>query len=1854
MHLVLFFLLCALFCCQPTLAASDESPAYMQVFLTSPLKGNDVLSLHLVPDEKLCRKAYGDDWSLRCLAAPGQDGALARGVRLVPELPGEWRWRGSSTLIFRPKNPWPQATSGTVTLEDLPLPSRIRLTSKKIDFATPPLAALGIHGNMWIDPDLNGERAVSFDVSFTTPPDRSLVERDAVLQIGEGILGRTEFIWSGDGSSCLVKARVATLPEKQTVAVLRLPGVAGKVVRVGTGWNVPEREKIAVQQVTVPGLSSLFCVREARLEPSRNAALVGEYHLTLKTSLLVRPDAVLKAITALQLPRSLQPDAVRSTAWTRAPVIDEEVLNRSTRVKVESLQPVDRPAETLHFKVAVEQDTYLFLDLPGGFGPAPNLTLARPWREVFHARPFGAELDFLQPGNVLVLGGERKLDIHASGLSSVRWRVSRVLNPFLGLLATQGMPFENDSIQFDAMGDVLTGEIPLRRMAPGTPQFVVLDMEPLLRDGRGLMQIQLSGMDGERKVIETARLVLATDLGLVVKKNADGSRDAFVCSLSEGNPVRGADVAILGTNGLPVAEAVTDEGGRAVLPSVSGMEREKSPVAVIVRQNTDMAWLPINDFSRIVDYSRFPVQGQTGSADGINAYVFSERGMFRPGETVHFGIVVRRGDWKALPHDLPFVAELRDASERTIMRRQFTVGEDGLAELSWSSPEGAPAGRYRLDVVMPDPDGVPTVLGSGAVRLEEFQPDTLAIDARIHPDPGKGWIDPAGAVAEVRLRNLYGAPAGDRRLRGQLSVSPARLSFPGYEDFTFHDAMPYQGSALRIDLNEVRTDAEGKSVLPLPLEKLRGGTLSCSLLVEGFEPGGGRAVTKRQSFLVSPLKAVLGYRPAGAGCNLDFIPRGSATTLEFVALDSSLKRTDPGELTFSVAERHYVTSLVTDREGHYRYDETPVEREISVSRRSFDTEGSLSWTVPSEKPGEFLLSVRDAAGQIMARVPFVVAGNDDLRLALGERLPSGILRLRTDRADYAPGEKVRLFLSAPYDGIGLITLERDSVVAYRWFHARAGNSVQEIVVPDNFEGRAYVNVSLARALSSPESFMQPHSCAVAPITVNGNARNIGLRLAVSKHEIVPGENVSVSLAARQPGKAILFAVDEGILQLTSFATPDPLRYLLEDRALEVETRQMFDLLMPEHGRYHIPAYGGDMENAGGRFHNPFKRKGEPPLCWWSGIVDTGPESRNFSIPVPGYYNGSVRIMAVAVSPDMAGNADARAVVRGDVVLTPQIPLLAAPGDMFDASLAVANTTEKDKVFHLVAEMDSVLQPVDPVSREIGVAAGAEKLVPFRIRVGDEPGNAAIRFVVTDSDGQKTSRSVSLSVRPASPLRESLSVGTASSSMQLETGRELYTWSAKGSASVSTLPLPALRGLVRYLDACLYTCTEQRISRAMPYALLMNHPVLLADAGSRPEEVLKRSRKAMDEAIQAIQESLNWNGLSLWPGGEGNLLVTAYAADFLLTMREAGAALPGGLLENVCNVLERVLDRIPESLEDGRAQAYGLWVLTREGRITTRSLERLVKQLEERIPGWREDVTSTLIAGSCAIMRMNDDARHLVDLYRVPGEGFRRDLLDALGVQALRASVLARHFPEKMEQERSVIAQDLMDHVNGGRYVTLSSALGIRALLDMGEALESRSLSGVGLRCTAMQPGFEAATGVTENLPGMLTLSLPGCATYALDMPENGPELYWEVSAQGFDRKPPTENLMQGLEVSRVLLDAEGQPVQKVRQGDIVTVCLTVRSHGGPVPDVALVDLLPGGFEHILAELPDMTEFAGGTMDRREDRILFFLSPDTEPRSVRYKVRAVNRGTFSLPPVQAEAMYDRSLRAHERAGVIVVE
>ena len=1846
------FTLLAAFLCASAQAATPSEPAYRSMSTVSYYPWTDGLGVRLLPDEKLCRAKYGDKWKVKCAASFGAPGDDVEGVRMEPPLKGHWQWADPARMVFRPApgTSIPASATFTIDISGMHIPSSVKLDRTKSQLGTGRLCVRLLESRFWTDPSPAAKHRLTASMEFNYPvlgPDPAI---SCIAPAGVQ-LGSPELIWNAARDRVNVSFPVKRLPERNTEVRILVEGLPSYTYEKGklSFSTLGKKEKGALFRTALTGSRSLFTVDEASLSQELDDGLSRTCVLTLRTSLYASPEEALKNLDIWQLPKFASPEARRPCDWQAAPVIPGSILSAAKKLAPVPLMKDSAATSRLRFRVPVEPGHYILAGMNENFTSASGHSLGRTWRQVMKARDFSPTIDLLQPGSVLALSGRKMLDIYATGLDSVRWEVRQIREPFLALLA-QGsddsfrFPLSDMALSLDALSENSRGEILLQPAAAGQAQFAALDLAPMLsrpeKDLHGLMHIRLIGMKGGEPEAFAERMVLVTDMGLMLKRTALGGYEAFVHSFGSGKPLPGAKVSILGANGKPCVSGTADGMGHVSLPSLSGLSRESRPVAAVAEYEDgarrDLAWLPLEDSSRVLDYAEFPVGGKTLPQDGVNAFVFSQRGMFRPGETLHFGCVVRRADWAALPADMPLAAELRDPAGRIVMKRDFTPGADGMALLDWDSPAAAPSGRYTLDVRA---SGSRTMLGSASVRLEEFQPDTLEL--RIQKPAFRGWtpVEAGGSLSVgLRLRNLYGMAAAGHKVEASVSVAPASFRFAGLEKYAFLDPAPFAGQGQTRRLPAASTDAEGAAALPIPAELLNSSSALCRISAEGFEAGGGRATSAEVSFLTSPHKRMLGYAPAGSLTNLSFIPQGSRAELEFIAVDPQLSRIPLDDLTFDVALRRYASSLVSDRAGNFRYDETPLDVPFSTQKLSLGAEG-LRFALPTDEAGEYLLTVRDGSGTLLASVPYAVAG--EKLAAPGTELASGKMRLRLDRESYAAGDTMSLALSLPYDGTGLITLEREDVAAFSWFTAKAGDTVQHIAIPKDFEGRGYVNVSFVRASDSRALYMEPHAYAAAPFSSSIVRHDLALKLE-APGSVQPGSSLRVNLRSAEAGKAVLFAVDEGVLQLTRFATPSPLRSLLEDRALGVQTLQAFDLLMPDHallaGR--IPAFGGGMDEGGGsaRFHNPFRRRGEPPLATWSALIDVTPQGVDVDIPVPSYYNGRLRIMAVGSSPSRAGSASCSSEVKAPLVLTPQAPHSVSPGDSFEGALVLANTESRPVRAEIACEAGKGLAFLRPLPQFAEVAAGAELVLPFRMKAAEVPGAAGLRFTV-QSEGRSYARTASLSVRPASPLRTSLRGGTAEGAISLPADRAVFAHSARSAASLSPLPLPLVRGLAGYLSSYPYDCTEQLVSRAFAQLLLRPYPGLSTE---------KERGEALSAAVDALRARTSWGGVSLWPGSEPDPLLTVYAADFLLAMREAGLGADEGLLDRVCSAVERICPLNRSSLAAARISAYGIWVLTREGRITTQLIENLMDAIRERgIQGWKKDVTAVLIAASQRQMHIR---RTLAfgDIDCTPDGWF-----DELAQRSLHMSLLARSFPEQCtEARRLALFESTAMAMQASRYATFSAAQSARALLALGSA-SAFDMGRASLACTDGEGQAETALLADGAL---LSAEAPICRNWKLDMPQDSPRLYWQVLTTGFDSVPPASAKASGIEVSRAYLDSSGNAVSSVRQGEEVTVKITARAMKQRIDDCAIIDLLPGGFEMVLPRgdseepRPENVTFA----DRREDRMILFADLTDQELVYAYRIRAVNRGSFTVPPIHAEAMYDQSICGHGAAGSMEIQ
>lgn len=1873
----------------PLLASTAlAGPSYRRVETTDPARSSwqEGIGIVLALDEDRCKREYGRNWAQECMSrAYGEPGRLVRGVEITPHVDGEWRWSGWNSLRFHPRTQsgaLAPATTYTISLEKADIPAAMALNVKQVTFTTQGEGVLPGKETVWIDPSANEAHGISIPLTFIWPQDTARVEKSLRLSADNGVvLANPRLAWNATNDGVVVSALVRKLGETPGRVTVHLDSMPAYTLEEGR--RVLQKKPLA-HAFGVPGRKSLFSFREIRLARGHDQNFNLRHELLLETTLRTSPKDLLAALTVLELPEKAEPGADEPTDWTRYPALSRDDVRKARKIEPVLLSPKEE-TDSIRLALAIEPERCVLVLVDKKLASQSGIHLEKDVCVVLRAPEAEAELSFLLPGNLVSLAGSRKIALHSIGIDSLRWQARRIQPSFLALFAaSHGFSSKTiepgmSDVDLDAQTVTVRGTIPVALQDNGRASFPVLELDKMLEEHPcGLYQLVLQGMRDGKMVAFAEKMVLLTNLGLVIKENALGGRHVFVASLFSGTPVGGVRVQLLARNGTAIATVQTNAQGQAYLPPAKGLEGEMEPVAIMATstgKDPDLSWLSLRDKSRVLDMSDFAVSGRHSTKSGLMASVFSERGLYMPGDMLHFGIMVRRFDWRMLPKDLPLETVLTDPLGRTVLKKPLH-GDPSLASVSWQSSPQSPTGPYRLDVRILDDKSVAPILGSATVRIEEFEPDTLALAAQLDPAPKKGWIvtrpSQSPASASIKLSTLYGDAAKGHDIRASLASSPARLSFPGFAGYTFQDISLAQGEQRTVPLPEVRTDKNGAATLALP-PCHHTGTFSATLRIEGFDAAGGRAVARELKALFSPLEVIVGFRPTDGANTLDHVVQNAPAAIEVLALDNTLLPKSLEDLTLTIAQRRYVNALVRDQNGEFAYDTTALTKPFRTEKINLEKEGRKI-SLPTQTPGDYLLTLATDKGATILSVPYTVAGRN---VVLPDGTSSvaykkGDLNLRLNREEYEPGDTMVVRMNTPYSGTGLITIERESVVESVWFRAEAGESEQRIRIPASFEGQGYVSVLFARTTNSETIYISPMVHATLPFVCGLGQRSMGLELE-AQSEVQPGRDIPVRVHSQRKGRALLFAVDEGILSLTGYTTPDPLRELLSNRALDVTTWQIFDLLMPDHARLkgRLPAFGGDMATPGGRFLNPFRRRNEPPFARWLGLVDVDQKGTVVSIRVPEYLSGSIRIMAVGTSSVpggflSAGSAEVSCRVRGSLILRPFLPLAANPGDRIKAACAIANTipgsgsnvpinvriTARDGL-----ELLEDGKVVPEISQTLAIDENTEKTLSFDLQVADRLGAGSLLFEANlakpapdQVDRGFARRLQQVSICPLDVARTTSKYGRLEKNVPVLVDRILYPLDADTRLVVSAAPLTSLRALSARLASYPYGCAEQRISQAFPWLAARFRPEIADLVNPSPD--LKERNEAMEKAIEAalatIRQNLAGQTVSLWPGGEGNEELTVYASDFLVSLAEYGSSVPADLRETLLSSLKSLVWRDPQSLADARTRAYACWVLMRSGELVTQDVERLTIWLDSYAKGWRKDVTAALLADCYAMLRLESEATNLMPQSLAPIERDGSGLFDTTCAMALHATILARPHWQGDKASPHALFEEVATRALAPNATTMACALASRALANAIAGLEAQeSISDTcKITCEERMEGFASGEGEIERtLAGMHELSAPGCRKFAVTAKQPA-RLVWNLSVTGYDRGVPASSA-NGIEVKRRYLDSSGREVTEAKAGDVVTVEIGLRSDRS-LDNVVLCDLLPGGLEPQLAQGEQLPWYVDH-VERREDRMLFFMSTAGDMRLVTYRARATTAGTFSVPVVHAEAMYQPDMEASTAGG-----
>lgn len=1795
---------------------------------------------------------------------------VSKGISISPEIKGQWKWRSDSQLQFTPEQDWAVGEDYVVKFEESFFPNHLVLSTYEYRFASAAFSAQLLNTNFHQDPLNPKIKRVVATVKFTHPIDKVSFADNIKMNMQdkkEGILSdgsavKFEVTYNKFDGEAYLKSEPVNIPLKDKNLKIEIEG-GYKSSRGGSSW-----EGDLTSKVNIPGMYSYF--RVSRVNPTlvRNKRNEPEQVLIVETTAGVKEKELQENITVYELPKHLPAvlgrKARRNYKYWRVDDVGPEVLGYAKEVELKSL-PNEHEFSTMHsFKYKSDVGRSLYIKVNKGTESFGGYILADAFENVNRVPQFPRELKIMHEGAILGMRGEKKLSVVSRGIKSVQFEVGRVLPGQINHLVSQSNGnflsnyFSNYNFSADNITDRFTKIRSLKATGPEKAQYTAFDFSPYLNlesagQKRGLFFFKVQRWDEKRKRASGTsdkRLILITDLGMLVKDNADKTHDVFVQSLSTGLPVSNAEVKVLGKNGIAVHKVLTNNRGRASFPSFKDLKREKQPVAYLVTKGQDVSFIPYNKGNRNLNYSRFDTGGiyQQGKASKLNAYLFSDRGIYRPGDKFNVGMIIRSGDWDKELEGLPMEVVINDARGLLVKKQKLKLDDSGFEEVNYQTEYTSPTGEYQIRAYLIKDKRRRNLLGSTTVRVEEFIPDRMKIQTRFSKERESGWISPEGLQGRVSLQNLYGIPAANRRIAASINLSPAQPYFRQYKDYRFYDPLRAKRSFSE-RLSDSQTDDKGISVFDIDLSRFAKSTYKLSLTTQGYEAEGGRGVSAERSVLISPLAYLIGYKADG---KLNYIHKDSERTVDLLAVSPELDKMDVSGLQMELIEKRHVSVLTKQSNGTYKYQS--VKKKTSLKRDALKiSKDSTRYTLPTAKAGEFTLVIRDGNDTELNKINFSVVGDANLARSLDKNAE---LQIKLNKTDFNPGDEIELQIKAPYVGAGLITIERDRVYAYKWFKTTTSSSVQRITVPHDLEGNGYVNVSFIRAPDSKEIFMSPLSYGVMPFTVNRSARVNKVNLNVPDISR-PGEDLKIKYKTERPGKLVVFAVNEGILQVANYKTPDPLSHFFKKKALEVKTSQILDLLLPEFDLVKALSApgGGDMAmEALGKNLNPFQRKQKKPVVFWSGIIETDGSEGEVVYSVPDHFNGKLRIMAVAVADQAIGVAKNNTVVRGHFIISPNVPTFVAPGDEFSVSVNVANNLEKSgENAPVTVRLDTSnhLKVLTDATQKLTISEGREQSTRYQIKANEVLGSGRFTFVV--SHGKKQSRyRVDLSVRPAVPFMTKVSGGyLQDDNVDVPVDRNMYPHFRKLEVSASPVPLGMARGLVSYLGNYPYLCTEQLVSRSFPAIVLRDRP----EFAYKTKDV----EQSLSQIIRILRGRQNSEGaFGFWSANSHvSNYQSVYALHFLTETRERGYPVPRDLLKRGKKFLKQLASKPINSLSEARDRAYAIYVLTRNGIVTTRMLDGLRKELKEEMKpeNWEKDLTGIYIAATYKMLRLESEANKIINKSRLgdPQQTDYHHFYDGLLRDAHLLYVLSYHFKDSLEDIKADELEKLVKPVLRGHFNTLSSASVILALdtyatatgtpsemkLKIQEVLASKEKRELGI-----PPGLFPQMPFTDQAKSI-----------SIDS-EDDHNLFYQVTQAGFDKALPVKDIKEKLEVQREYRNKEGDVIDKVTLGEEAYVYLKVRALDNKHHyNVAVVDLLPGGFEVVLDKSlrENQTGWKPQYVDSREDRMIVFGNVSSNVQEFVYRIKAINVGDYKVPPTFGESMYDRSVMARSLGGKISV-
>jgi alpha-2-macroglobulin len=1332
------------------------------------------------------------------------------------------------------------------------------------------------------------------------------------------------------------------------------------------------------------------------------------------------------------------------------------------------------------------------------------------------------------------------------------------------------------------------------------------------------------------------RNIIASDIGLVAKRTNNNSLTVAVASILTTQPMSGVELDVMDYQEQLITKAKSDGDGFA------NINFSRKPYLLIAKKGTERGYLKLDDESAL-STSQFDVSG-TEVKDGIKGFVFGERGVWRPGDTLYINCIIEDKDNK-LPVGHPVEFSLYNPQGQLYKHIVQPNADGGFNIFKTATEQGSPTGNWQVKIK------VGGAVFTKTVKIETIMPNRLKIDLSFGRDSILGRNNVSQGLLSSKW--LFGATAKQLKAKIDVSVYSQKTTFPKYKDYTFDNPIATFSSQDKNIFDGTLDDNGNANINPdFEIGENAPGMLRANMLVKVFEPGGAFSVDNIV-FPYSPYNSYAGVKLPQGDKDWGYLLTDQPHSAQIVDVD------DRGNLVAGNSNVEVQLYKIQwrwwwDNSGEDMSNFTQDQYNKLITKQTVhlvNGVGKWDFNIPAKDWGRYLVLVKDLrSGHVTGQVTYMDDYGWESRQNTDDPTSASMLSFTADKVSYNVGDEITLTIPSSAGGRGLVNIESGTkILKSFWVETQQGQTLVKFQADKNMSPNIYADVTLLQPHAQTANDLPIRLYGVLPILVED--KSTILTPVITMPDVLRPEQRSSVTVSEASGRGMTYCiaiVDEGLLSLTHFKTPDPHSSFYAREALGVKGWDMYDYVLGawSGGIVQTLTLGGD-EDAGPlnqKHANRFK-----PVVLYMGpfyLKKGEHQTHDFTLPP---YIGEVRTMVVAADNGSYGNADKDVEVKKPLMILATAPRVLGPMETIKVPVTVFAADNSVKNVTVSLQSNAYMDVVGAASQNITFSSPGEQVVNFSVKVKSNVGIGDIKVSAT-SGSENATTEIQLDIRNPNPPVTSVTEKDLTAGQQWKTTVTPIGSAATSKAviEISSVPPMNLEKRLNYLIEYPYGCIEQTTSAVFPQ-LVLNQ---LTDLDDYRKAEIDRNIRAGISSLQDFQRPDG--GFSYWPGQpESDEWGTNYAGDFLLEARDKGYTVSATMLQQwTAYQKNKANEWIPQSSNfygGDLTEAYRLYLLAMAKAPEIGAMNRL-KDFTYISPEakWRLAAAYKLIGQDNVALALINGLPTTFPARYSPGYTYGSDLRDeAMVLETL--TLLGRR-----DQAAAVLTTVASKLAQDDWYSTQTTAYSLIAIAKYCGKNPSGAKIIADIDINGKTTNINSSSYITQ-VPLDVTKG-----NVDINVDDKGSNLlYVRLVSQGQplandNLKVNNNPAILGLTVSYITQDGKPLDVTKLPQGTDFVAKVTITNPGrrGYYSDMALSQIFPSGWEILNTRMQDDGDAEGSLksssydyQDVRDDRVYtYFGIAERQTLTYYVQLNAAYLGKYFLPGTFCGAMYDNTINA----------